>query len=142
MTERNRRHFTAVRHARVMTIGRRELLGGVSLATVGLSGCFGVGLGSGTTDIYISNEVTEERTATIRVTERSDGTELLGETFSIDPDATKEYDEVVSGVHVDVRLAVEDDPEKTYEWSDGESDAQSLHIDIAADSITFSESSE
>jgi len=120
-----------------MTIGRRGFVAGVSLALLSLTGCLGVNSG-GLTDIYISNEASEAVTASIQVTKLSDGAQLLDETATIAATASREYDEVVSGSHVEVHVSVHDGPENTYEWSDGESDAQGLHVDITADSITFS----
>jgi len=110
---------------------------GVSLAVVGLSGCLGVNSG-GLTDISISNEASTTATVRIQVTRLSDDAQLLGESVTIAANASSEYDEVVSGSQVEVHVSVRDGPEDTYEWSDGESDAQGLHVDITADSITFS----
>ncbi|MFC4248812.1 hypothetical protein ACFOZ7_18095 [Natribaculum luteum] len=120
-----------------MSIERRTFIGGFSLALLGLSGCSGVNSG-GTTDITIANETSNTVTAGIQVTQLSDDAKLLDETVTIDAGDTEEYEEVVSGTQVEVHLRVEDGPENTYEWSDGESDAQGLHIDINDDSITFS----
>lgn len=120
-----------------MDVERRRAVSSASLAAVGLSGCFGVGMGDGTTDISISNETAEERTATIRVTKRSEGTQLLDETFVIGANAKREHDEVVSGVRVNVHPDVENGPEDAFEGSDGDSDAQSLFIGITTDSIEF-----
>jgi len=120
-----------------MTTGRRGFMTGVSLAVVGLSGCLGVNSG-GLTDISISNEASTTATVRIQVTRLSDDAQLLGESVTIAANASSEYDEVVSGSQVEVHVSVRDGPEDTYEWSDGESDAQGLHVDITADSITFS----
>ena len=120
-----------------MTTGRRGFISGVSLAIAGLSGCFGVNSGE-TTDISISNETSNTVTASIRVTRLSDDAQLLDETTTIAANASREYDEVVSGSRVEVHVSVQDGPVNAYEWSDGESDAQGLHVDIDADSVTFS----
>lgn len=121
----------------MMITGRRGFISGLSLAILGLSGCFGVNSGE-TTDISISNEASNTITASIQVTQLSDDTRLLEETVTIDVNDTKEYDEVVSGSQVEVHVGVQDGPENTSEWSDGESDAEGLYIDINDDSITFS----
>ncbi|WP_231187598.1 hypothetical protein [Haladaptatus sp. DYF46] len=116
---------------------RRKFIGGFPLALLGLSGCLGVNSG-GTTDIAIANETSDITTISIHVTRLSNGTQLLDETVTIGVGETEENEEVVSGSQVEVSLSVENGPENRYEWSDGESDAQGLHIDINEDSIAFS----
>ncbi|MDB2253099.1 hypothetical protein PM033_15240 [Halorubrum ezzemoulense] len=120
-----------------MELRRRTFIGGFSLALLGFSGCLGVNSG-GTTDITIANETSNTVTTSIHVTQLSNDTQLLDDTVTIDVGETEEYEEVVSGAQVEVSLSVENGPEDTYEWSDGESDAQGLHIDINDDSIAFS----
>ena len=116
---------------------RRTFIGGFSLALLGLSGRLGVNSG-GTTDITIVNETSDTVTTRIHITQPSNGTQLLDETITIGAGGTEEYEDVVSGAQVEVSLSVENGPENRYEWSDGESDAQGLHIDINEDSIAFS----
>ncbi|AEH37963.1 hypothetical protein [Halopiger xanaduensis] len=120
-----------------MTIDRRTFLGGLSVAVVGTAGCLSVN-SDGATDITVSNERSQTATATLRVTRLSDGARLLEDTLSLDEDESEAYDEVVSGARVEVQISVDDGPPETYEWSDGESDASGLFVDIEADSITFS----
>lgn len=120
----------------MMTLQRRTLIKYVPIAIFGLSGCLEPNSG-GMTDISVSNETSDEVNATIQVTRLSDDERLLDETFVLDVDATQEYDEVVSGAEVQVKVQVENGPENEFEWSDGESDASGLHIDINSDSITF-----
>lgn len=133
----NRRYLIPLRDTSIMTIRRRKFVRGVSLAVFGLSGCSGVNSG-GMTDIAISNETTNEVTVTIQVGRLSDDEQLLDETVDIDADATQEYDEVVSGEEAQVYIRVQNGPENTFEWSDGETDASGLLIDINSGSITFS----
>ncbi|WP_440992207.1 hypothetical protein [Haloarchaeobius baliensis] len=120
-----------------MPIRRRAFVGALSLATVGLSGCLGVN-SAGTTDLTVSNETSDPVTVDVRVTRRSSDAELVDETITLDGGGSRAYEEVVTGAHAEVRLAVHDGPEDTYEWSDGEDDAVGVHADIEADSITFS----
>lgn len=117
-----------------MGVERRALLGGVPLV-VGLSGCVNSG---GTTDLSISNETPAAITATVRVAEPATETQLLAETLEIAEGEIQEYEEVVSDADVDVYLDVRNGPTGTYEWFDGERDAEGLYIDVTADSITFS----
>jgi len=121
----------------MMTPNRRNFISSFSLAVLGLSGCLGVNA-SGTTDITISNEASNTVTVHIQVTQLSNEELLLDETATIDVDSTEEYEEVVSGSQVEVILSTEDGLENTYEWSDGESDAEGLHITVNDESITFS----
>ncbi|RKD97058.1 hypothetical protein ATJ93_0039 [Halopiger aswanensis] len=92
----------------------------------------------GTTDITVTNETSQIVSASLLVTRLSDDAELLEDTISLDEDESEAYEEVASGARVKVRLAVDNGPENTYEWSDGETDASGLYVDIEADSITFS----
>lgn len=120
-----------------MTFQRRTFIRYVPIAIFALSGCLESN-SADVTDIYVSNETSNEVGATIQVTRLSDDGRLLDETFVLDVDATQEYDDVVSGSEVQVKVQVEDGPENEFEWSEGESDASGLFIDINSDSITFS----
>lgn len=119
-----------------MTFRRRTVIRNVPIAIFGLSGCLEPNSG-GVTDISVSNETSNEVNVAIQVIQLSDDKQLLVETVPLDAGATQEYDEVVSGAEVQVKIQVEDGPENEFEWSDGESDASGLHIDINSDSITF-----
>lgn len=116
-----------------MALSRRKFLAGLSLAVFGLA--WFTSSQDRTTDITLSNETSHTVTAHIQVTKMSDDTRLLDDTATIDVDGDEEYEEVVSGSQVEVHLRVENGPEKTKEWYDGESDATGLHIEINEGSI-------
>lgn len=117
-----------------MELSRRKFLVGISLAVLGVWFLDGP---IRTTDITLSNETAKTVTAQIRVTKLSDDTPLLEDTATIDGNGTEEYEEIVNGSQVEIHVTVEDGPEKTKEWSDGESDATGLYIEIHDDSIEF-----
>ncbi|WP_439026174.1 hypothetical protein [Haloarchaeobius sp. DT45] len=119
-----------------MQTTRRALLSGATVAIVGTVGCVGLG---GSTDISVQNERGEQITVTLGVTTVEDGSELLSETFDLEPDGRKAFENVVSGSRVRVSVAVDGGPESTHEWSDGESDASGLFIDVESDSVEFTE---
>ncbi|MDL0125629.1 hypothetical protein PNQ92_09430 [Halobacterium salinarum] len=91
------------------------------------------------TDLTISNKTTRARTVTVQATRLSDSERLLDDTFVLDAQASTEYEEVSSGSSVKVHASVEDGPEATHEWSDGESDATGLLVSIMTDSVEFAE---
>ena len=63
---------------------------------------------------------------------------MLAETIAFDGGGSSAYEELVTGGHAEVGLAVHDGPEDTYEWSDGEDDSVGVHADVETDSIPFS----
>ena len=116
---------------------RRTLINCIPIAIFGLSGCLEANSGS-VTDIFVFNETSNEVNVTIQVTRLSDDERLLDETFTLGVDATKEYEEVVSGAEVQVKIQVEDGPGNEFEWSDGEGDESSLSMEINPYYITYS----
>lgn len=73
----------------------------------------------------------------ILITERLTETQLLDENINIDVGDHKDYQDIVSNSEVTVSINIQDGPDNTYEWSDGEDDARGLQISIRSDSITF-----
>lgn len=129
-----------------MQLDRRRFLSGLSLTTVGLSGC--VGVIGGTTDISISNETSDRVAAGIKVTRTSGGPEdvLISDRFGLLSGESKEYEEVVDDtqvlIEVDARQGSDTIDYVKYVWSDTTEDTEGTDIEITANSIEISGSGE
>lgn len=112
---------------------RRSFLVVTTVSLVSLAGCSGMSA----TDLFVDNDTEDEQTATLRVVRKADGEQLLDETFTLTPDESTTFEEVVSGSEVRVTLDVQDGTTASTEWADGEDDANGLHVNITSEGITF-----
>lgn len=116
---------------------RRSVLGcAATVALVPLAGC-DIPIGPDEeTDVFLNNQTESELTVALVVERRDDGESLVDETVTIAGGDSEGFTDVADGEPVTVRVAVEDGPEETYEWTETGSD-RALSIGIEADSIGF-----
>ncbi len=122
-------------------MGRRRFIISLSCIVTAGSGCLSP-RSDNTTDIFISNKYNKTLTIGIQVRSKSTDEQLLDKTFKIASNSVKRYEEVVSEEEVIVNINIENGPEKTHEWYDGEQDSGSLFVDVSSESISFTEAAD
>ena len=116
-------------------VSRRTVLAAASTMAVG-----GVAAGCTTSpggghDVSIANETATPITVVIDITATGQGSSIVSEELSIEPEEWREYEEVTDDKTVMVSIAVRNGPQKTKPFSDGSYDSRSISFIIYENSI-------